>query len=285
MGGCHPGGDAGSDRRSRWGIRPRVRIHERTGPGARALPAAHAVPRQQRSRTSFPSPRSPIFCSHPGEQFDYDGRRLTYPDIRLVYWAGGNPFHHHQASRPAAPGIDAAGHDRRPRSVLDADGQARGHRRAVHHRRSNATICRARATIRCSSRCRRPHPVSPTPATTTTPSPPSRTDSDSGSSLPRGDVGAVARASVRAVARLRPRRRRRSRTPHRSRNSGVDGHYRMRTEDDLTLFEEFRADPEHNPLRTPSGRIEIFSADHRQLRIRRLRGPSDVVRAGGVARR
>jgi biotin/methionine sulfoxide reductase len=33
---------------------------------------------------------------HPGEAFDYDGRRLTYPDIRLVYWAGGNPFHHHQ---------------------------------------------------------------------------------------------------------------------------------------------------------------------------------------------
>ncbi len=33
---------------------------------------------------------------HPGEAFDYDGQRLTYPDIRLVYWAGGNPFHHHQ---------------------------------------------------------------------------------------------------------------------------------------------------------------------------------------------
>jgi biotin/methionine sulfoxide reductase len=33
---------------------------------------------------------------HPGEEFDYDGRRLVYPDIRLVYWAGGNPFHHHQ---------------------------------------------------------------------------------------------------------------------------------------------------------------------------------------------
>ena len=32
----------------------------------------------------------------PGEEFDYDGRRLTYPDIRLVYWCGGNPFHHHQ---------------------------------------------------------------------------------------------------------------------------------------------------------------------------------------------
>jgi biotin/methionine sulfoxide reductase len=33
---------------------------------------------------------------HPGEPFDYNGRKLTYPDIRLVYWCGGNPFHHHQ---------------------------------------------------------------------------------------------------------------------------------------------------------------------------------------------
>lgn len=32
----------------------------------------------------------------PGEPFDYNGRRLVFPDIRLVYWAGGNPFHHHQ---------------------------------------------------------------------------------------------------------------------------------------------------------------------------------------------
>ena len=32
----------------------------------------------------------------PGEPFTYDGARYTYPDIRLIYWAGGNPFHHHQ---------------------------------------------------------------------------------------------------------------------------------------------------------------------------------------------
>jgi biotin/methionine sulfoxide reductase len=31
-----------------------------------------------------------------GEEYDYNGKRLTYPDIHLVYWAGGNPFHHHQ---------------------------------------------------------------------------------------------------------------------------------------------------------------------------------------------
>lgn len=33
---------------------------------------------------------------HPGEGYDFNGARRVYPDIRLVYWAGGNPFHHHQ---------------------------------------------------------------------------------------------------------------------------------------------------------------------------------------------
>jgi biotin/methionine sulfoxide reductase len=32
----------------------------------------------------------------PGTPFDYNGKRQAYPDIRLIYWAGGNPFHHHQ---------------------------------------------------------------------------------------------------------------------------------------------------------------------------------------------
>lgn len=33
---------------------------------------------------------------NPGRPFEYNGEKLTYPDIKLVYWAGGNPFHHHQ---------------------------------------------------------------------------------------------------------------------------------------------------------------------------------------------
>ncbi|MGE3709721.1 MAG: molybdopterin-dependent oxidoreductase [Hyphomicrobiaceae bacterium] len=32
----------------------------------------------------------------PGESYEFNGKTSTYPDIRLVYWAGGNPFHHHQ---------------------------------------------------------------------------------------------------------------------------------------------------------------------------------------------
>ncbi|MFO1323447.1 MAG: molybdopterin-dependent oxidoreductase [Burkholderiales bacterium] len=33
---------------------------------------------------------------HPGEPFAYDGQTLRYPEVKLIYWAGGNPFHHHQ---------------------------------------------------------------------------------------------------------------------------------------------------------------------------------------------
>ncbi|MGD1877072.1 MAG: molybdopterin-dependent oxidoreductase [Kiloniellaceae bacterium] len=33
---------------------------------------------------------------NPGKSFTYKGETHRYGDIRLVYWAGGNPFHHHQ---------------------------------------------------------------------------------------------------------------------------------------------------------------------------------------------
>ena len=32
----------------------------------------------------------------PGQKFHYNGGEYIYPDIDLIYWAGGNPFHHHQ---------------------------------------------------------------------------------------------------------------------------------------------------------------------------------------------
>ena len=33
---------------------------------------------------------------NPGKPFDFDGVRYEYPNTKLVWWAGGNPFHHHQ---------------------------------------------------------------------------------------------------------------------------------------------------------------------------------------------
>lgn len=44
----------------------------------------------------IPCARIADMLLNPGEPFDYNGRKLTYPDIKIVYWAGGNPFHHHQ---------------------------------------------------------------------------------------------------------------------------------------------------------------------------------------------
>src|SRR5215472_16495762 len=47
-------------------------------------------------RTFIPVARIADMLLNPGASYDYDGDRLRYPGIRLVYWAGGNPFHHHQ---------------------------------------------------------------------------------------------------------------------------------------------------------------------------------------------
>jgi len=33
---------------------------------------------------------------NPGSDYEFNGQHRRYADIRLVYWCGGNPFHHHQ---------------------------------------------------------------------------------------------------------------------------------------------------------------------------------------------
>ena len=64
-----------------------------TGPSI-GLP--HFSKGRNKIRTFIPVARIADMLLSPGEEFAYDGGTYTYPDIRLVYWAGGNPFHHHQ---------------------------------------------------------------------------------------------------------------------------------------------------------------------------------------------
>ena len=69
------------------------------GFGGRRLPpyAVAALPQGQNPVASFiPVARITDMLESPGGELDYNGRRLTFPDIKLIYWAGGNPFHHHQ---------------------------------------------------------------------------------------------------------------------------------------------------------------------------------------------
>ncbi len=57
-----------------------LEIGERASPPGSFIPVARIVD----------------MLNNPGGQYQYNGQALTYPDIRLIYWAGGNPFHHHQ---------------------------------------------------------------------------------------------------------------------------------------------------------------------------------------------
>ena len=60
------------------------------------LPSA-AIPSGHNPVEDFiPVARISDMLLHPGEPFFYDGVERPYPDVKLLYWAGGNPFHHHQ---------------------------------------------------------------------------------------------------------------------------------------------------------------------------------------------
>jgi len=60
------------------------------------IPGA-SLPQGQNPVSDFiPVARISDLLLNPGQKFDYNGRQYHYPDTHVVYWAGGNPFHHHQ---------------------------------------------------------------------------------------------------------------------------------------------------------------------------------------------
>lgn len=56
-----------------------------------------SVPQAQNPVSKFiPVARITDALLHPGAEYNYNGAMHTYPDLKLIYWAGGNPFHHQQ---------------------------------------------------------------------------------------------------------------------------------------------------------------------------------------------
>lgn len=51
---------------------------------------------ENRVEEFIPCARIADLLLHPEQEYTYHGTVRRYPDIKLVYWAGGNPFHHHQ---------------------------------------------------------------------------------------------------------------------------------------------------------------------------------------------
>ncbi|MGH7120981.1 MAG: molybdopterin-dependent oxidoreductase, partial [Acetobacteraceae bacterium] len=64
-------------------------------PGSR-IPAVSLPSLGNPARSAIPVARFVEMLENPGGEYQYDGATLRYPDTRLIYWAGGNPFHHHQ---------------------------------------------------------------------------------------------------------------------------------------------------------------------------------------------
>ena len=67
-----------------------------TGLNRRVIPYAAFPQGQNAVKTFIPVARVTDMLENPGHTCDYNGRTITYPDVKLVWWAGGNPFHHHQ---------------------------------------------------------------------------------------------------------------------------------------------------------------------------------------------
>ncbi|MDV6208274.1 molybdopterin guanine dinucleotide-containing S/N-oxide reductase [Rhodococcus erythropolis] len=192
----------------------------------------------------------------PGEEFDYDGRRLTYPDIRLVYWAGGNPFHHHQD----LPRLRRA--FARPDTIVVHDPYW-----TPMARNADIVVPSTTSLERNDLSCTRNDPLLVAMQQVVPPFANSRDDYDTfaalASALGFGEQFTEGRSSQEWIEHLYGQWR-----PFVDADGGntptfedfwSDGHYRMRTEDNLVLFGDFREDPEKYPLSTPSGKIEIFS--------------------------
>ncbi len=65
------------------------------------------TPRREVPSLSMPATRNPAgsfipvariaeMLEAPGAAHAFNGRTITFPDTRITWWAGGNPFHHHQ---------------------------------------------------------------------------------------------------------------------------------------------------------------------------------------------
>lgn len=66
------------------------------GANYQGIPGASLPQGENPVKSFIPVARIADMLLKPGETFEFNGTTGVYPDIKLVYWAGGNPFHHHQ---------------------------------------------------------------------------------------------------------------------------------------------------------------------------------------------
>lgn len=217
-----------------------------------------ALPQGQNRVSDFiPVARVADMLLQPGEPFDYNGQRLTYPSIDLVYWCGGNPFHHHQNLGRLRRALA------RPSTIV------------VHDPFWTAMARHADIVLPCTMTLER-NDIASSPNDDTlvamqqavAPYGQARNDYDIFADLTAAfgvaDAFTEGRTEMLWLRHLYDRWLERA-TMHHLEFPDFETFWRQgclelpHSEHDVVLFEAFRADPARAPLRTPSGRIEIFS--------------------------
>jgi biotin/methionine sulfoxide reductase len=207
---------------------------------------------------AIPVARVTDLLLNPGATIPYNGKTVTFPEIKLVYWAGGNPFHHHQDLNRLLAAW------RRPQTVI------------VHESWWTATARHAdivlpatttleRNDIGASSRDRfiiaMKKAIDPVGD--------ARNDFDVFEGLAhRLGLGTAFSGGLDEMGWLR-RLYETARSGAARRNVALpefdtfwrDGYVEVpEPDEDFVLFQDFRRNPETHRLATPSGRIEIFSS-------------------------
>lgn len=206
-------------------------------------------------RTFIPVAAISDMLLHPGEPFDYNGLTLTYPDIRCVYWAGGNPFHHHQnipRLRRALAHVDTIiVHE--PYWTAMAKHADIVVPSTTAYERDDYSGSRNDAVLMAMPKLVEPYAESRDDYTTF---------AAIAGRLGFAEAFTEGRSAWQWLGHL-----------YATWSAGLDfdvpafedfwraGSLRLPTEPGLTLLADFRADPVAHRLGTPSGRIEIFSED------------------------
>ena len=226
--------------------------NEKIGAGPRGLSTG-----KDPTGSFIPVARIADMLLEPGGEYAFNGRQRFYPDIRMVYWAGGNPFHHHQDLNRLLRAW------RKPETVVVQDPfwtPAARHadivlpaataleRNDIGAGAGDSTIYAMRRAVEPVGEARSDYDIVTALA--------GRLGLAEEFTGGKDELGWIRETYDGFAARMA--REGAELPPFEA--FWRDGRVRVREpEDDFVLLADFRADPEANPLRTPSGRIEIFS--------------------------
>ena len=217
-----------------------------------------ALPQGRNAVSDFiPVARITDLLLNPGQSFDYNGGTYTYPDTRLIYWAGGNPFHHHQDLNRMRQAWT------RPETIIQQDWCW------------NTAAKYADIVLPCTTPLERedigmtprdPYVIAMAKAAAAPGE--ARDDYDILCGIARHmgvlEAFSEGRTGVQWVRHLWDQSIKRAKAaghhlPDYDSLTKAEFHRIDPPEGDQVMFQAFRQDPEAYPLRTPSGRIELFS--------------------------